>query len=103
MIVAEFKGRKLSNAASAIAFYYPRVSGGRDLLTDLRKDKDGGLGVTLLIYAAFRMAGDPEARKKKPEELTDEVNVFDREEVMALNEVLAPLLNEKSPNAPKKV
>lgn len=97
MISAEYKGHPLSNAASAIAFYYPKVSNGGDLLKDLRKDGDEASVSTLLrVYAAFRMAGDPDARRMKPEDLVNEVDILDRESLAEFNKVMTELLTEKS-------
>lgn len=101
MIAAEFKGHALSNAASAYVFHYPKISGGSDLYKDLTADAEGSTSTLLKIYAAFRMAADPEARKSSPEELVNEVNIFDPSEAKEFMQVMNSLLNEKS-QSPKK-
>lgn len=101
MLVKEFKGHKLSNGMSAIAFHYPKLTNGRDMINDIAKagakQDDPNLFPTLLLcYAAFRMAGDVEAKKKTTDELLDEVNLFDPEESAEFVAVITELLNEKS-------
>lgn len=101
MIVTQFKGHKLSNGMSAIAFHYPRITNGRDMINDIakataNKDDPNLYPVLLRAYAAFRMAGDPEASKKSVDKLLNEVNVFDPEEGPKFIEVMTKLLNEKS-------
>ena len=99
MIVATFKGHKLSNGAAAIALYYPIVSKGGDLINDIAATVDNPAKTyptMLLCYAAFRMAGDQEARNKTVDELLSEVNLFDTEEATEFIKVIQSLLNEKS-------
>lgn len=99
MITAEFKGHKLSNGASAIAFYYPELSGGHDMLKDLKSQNDPDKvdsKIIFIMYAAFRKAGDPEAREKTKEELVDEINVFDAKSMVEFNSIMNKLLSESS-------
>lgn len=99
MLVKEFKGHKLCNSAAAIAFYYPAVSNGEDMINDFVGTVDNPAKVypvMLKCYVAFRMAGDEEARKMSKEEILNEVNLFDPEEAQEFLKVVGELLNEKS-------
>lgn len=101
MITKTFKGHKLSNAMSAIAFYYPELTNGGDMIADFAKataDKNDQkvFPVLLLCYAAFRKAGDEEARSKTAEELVNEAELFDPKTQKEFLAVMTELLNESS-------
>lgn len=99
MLVKTFKGHRLSNGAAAIAFYYPAVSNGGDMINDFVSTVDNPAKVypvMLQCYVAFRWTGDEEARKKTKEEILEEVNLFDPEENAEFLKVIKELLNEKS-------
>lgn len=99
MLVKTFKGHRLSNGAAAIAFYYPAVSNGGDMINDFVGTVDNPAKVypvMLQCYVAFRWTGDEEARKKTKEEILEEVNLFDPEENAEFLKVIRELLNEKS-------
>lgn len=101
MIKTEFKGKKLSNASTALAIYYPEISGGHDMLNDikdLKEEKSVSVKVLLQIYASFRKAADTEgteARKMSFEELANEVDFFNKKEQAEFQITLNSLLNER--------
>jgi len=97
MIVTEYKGKKLSNAASSLVIYFPRLAG-KDALTAIQKNPDNlDIPTLILFYASFRMAGDPEARKMSAEDIINEVEVFNPDETKGFVDMLMPLLNETHP------
>ena len=99
MLERTFKGHKLSNSATAIAFHYPKVSNGGDLINDYISTVDNPARVypvMLQCYVAFRLAGDEEASKKTKEQILEEVNLFDPKEHEEFLKVMNELLNEKS-------
>ena len=99
MLVKEFKGHKLCNSAAAIAFYYPAVSNGGDMINDFVGTVDNPARVypvMLKCYVAFRMAGDEEARKMPKEEILNEVNLFDPEEAQEFLKVVGENKKKKS-------
>lgn len=71
MKTLEYKGKKISNAVSALAIYYPQISNGGDYLKDAKKSEITSM---LYLYAACRMAADKEARKLPAEEIMNEVD-----------------------------
>jgi hypothetical protein len=107
MLVKEFKGHKLSNAATAVVFYYPEVTNGGDLVEDtarMAEDIKSGKRIAyegkliMNLYVAFRKAGDPEAVNKSAKEIIEEVDFFNVKELTELNSVIQALMNE----SPKK-
>lgn len=100
MIVTSYKSHKLSNAMSAIAFHYPAMTNGGDMIADFAKASKKGdekvFPVLLLCYAAFRKAGDEEARNKTAEELVNEVELFKPEDQAEFLKVMTSLLNEST-------
>lgn len=105
MVVTEYRGHKLSNGASAIAFFYPEVSGGHDMLKDLKNQADPeniDTKILFLLYAAFRKAGDPEARKKTKEELVDEIDFLDPKAINEFREAMSALMSSESSSSIKK-
>lgn len=97
MVIKEFKGHKLCNSNRAIAFDYPEVSGGGDLIQDVAAMGNEIKFATILkLYAAYRRAADVDARKKSVDEIMDEVDVFDEDEVKSLIELIMEMISEKS-------
>ena len=59
MLVKEFKGHKLSNAATAVVFYYPEVTNGGDLVEDTaRMAEDIKSGKRIAYEAYSKHVGD---------------------------------------------
>jgi len=96
MITATFKdGRKVSNAAVSLGVYFPLVSGGQDYVEEVKKHPNS-ISLDLKLYVAYRMAGDPEARKKEPEDVMNEVNISNVDDMIEYRKIMAQLGNEVS-------
>lgn len=102
MVTAEYRGHPLCNAVSAIVKWFPRVSGGKDLVKEV-KDNPGSLTTLGYLYAAFRMAADKSARDKSPDEIIDEIEFEDMTDANSpFYEVINRLMNaEKGKESPK--
>lgn len=97
MVVKEFKGHKLCNSNWAIAFGYPEVSNGGDLIKDVASmEKEVSVPILLKLYVAYRRAADKEARNKPVDEIMDEVSVFDTDEMTKFTEIIMDLISEKA-------
>lgn len=104
MKTVTFKEYQLCNSNRAVAFYYPKISGGRDLVNDVtsmnKTDKNGKayvdikMNVLLLAYVAFRMAADKSLVNKDPGDIMDEVNLYDPEESEKFVGVIFDLMYE---------
>lgn len=54
MLVRTFKGHRLSNGAAAIAFYYPAVSNGGDMINDFVSTVDNPAKVYWIGICEFQ-------------------------------------------------
>lgn len=101
MITEEYRGHRLCNAVSAIVKWFPKVSGGKDLVKEVQ-DNPGSLTTLGYLYASFRMAADKEAREKPTDEIIDEIEYADMMDAgspfyVAINR----LMNGEGENGPK--
>lgn len=101
MITEEYRGHLLCNAVSAIVKWFPKVSGGKDLVKEVQ-DNPGSLTILGYLYVSFRMAADKEAREKTADEIMDEVEFADLMDAgSSFYKAINRLMNGERGNGPK--